>query len=122
MGRNTANKTGLQPVSRPVEWFIVQKCVQKLIKKLTVPKLNKVRRIQRHHKTCFQTSGNRIGEIWPDFYIVWTLFPGFWGQGVHFWGQKSKNMRHEKNCQKNSGKKKKEEKMVNVLENFLIKC
>ena len=32
MGRNTANKTGLQPVSRPVEWFIVQKCVQKLIK------------------------------------------------------------------------------------------
>ena len=22
----------------------------------------------RHHQTCFQTSGNRIGEIWPDFY------------------------------------------------------
>ena len=58
-------------------------------------------------QTCFQTSGHRIDEIWPDFYVVWTLYPGFCGQGAHFWGQKSKNMRLEKNCQKTSGKEKK---------------
>ena len=46
------------------------------------------------HQTCFQTSGNRIPEIWPNFYVVCTLFPGFWGQGVHFWGQKSKNIQN----------------------------
>ena len=35
---------------------------------------------------------NIRGQIQPDFYVVWTLFPGFWGQGVHFWGQKTKNI------------------------------
>ena len=55
------------------------------------PKLFKVQRL-RHRQTCFQPSGQRIGEIWPNFCVVWTLFPGIWGQGVHFWGQKSKNM------------------------------
>ena len=64
-------------------------------------------------QTCFQTSGHRIDEIWPDFYVVWTLYPGFCGQGAHFWGQKSKNMRLEKNCQKTSGK---EKKTPNVFE------
>ena len=42
----------------------------------------------RRRQTCFQTSGNRIVEIWPHFYVVWTHFTGFWGQGVHFWGCK----------------------------------
>ena len=32
----------------------------------------------------FQTSGNRIGQF------VWTHFTGFWGQGVHIWGKKTK--------------------------------
>ena len=70
-----------------------------MFKKLPAPRLYKVRRLRRR-QTCLQTSGHRIGEIWPDFYVVWTLFPGFWGQGVHFWGQKSKNMTLEKNCPK----------------------
>ena len=43
-------------------------------------------------QTCFQTSGKRIDQIWPDFYVVWTPFQSFWDQGVHFWGQKSKNI------------------------------
>ena len=42
----------------------------------------------QHLQTFFQTSENRIGEIWPNFYVVWTLSPGFWGQGVHFWVKK----------------------------------
>ena len=62
-----------------------------MFKKLSVPKLYKVRRL-RHHQTCYQTSGNRKRKIWPDFYVVWTLSPGCWCQGVHIWGQKSKNM------------------------------
>ena len=92
---STGNKTGLQPVSRPVEKILgfflkglsATMCSE-MFKKLMAPKLYKVRRL-RHRQTCFQTSGHRIGEIWPDFYVVWTLFPGFWGQGVHFWGQKN---------------------------------
>ena len=43
------------------------------------------------------TSGNKIGEIWPNFYVVWTLFPGFWGLEVYFWGQKAPLVRL---CQK----------------------
>ena len=62
--------------------------------KLTAPKLYKVQQLQ-HRQTCFQISGHRIGEICPDFYVVWTLSPDFWGQGVHFWGQKSKNIKGE---------------------------
>ena len=38
--------------------------------------------------TC-KTSGNRIAQIWLDFCIVWTLFPVFEGQGVHFWSSKT---------------------------------
>ena len=52
---------------------------KKCLKKLTAAKLNKVRHLQ-HRQTCYQTSGNRIGLIWPDFYVVWTIFPDFWGQ------------------------------------------
>ena len=33
-----------------------------------------------------QTPGNRLGKIWPDFFVVWTIFPGFWFQGVYFCG------------------------------------
>ena len=39
---------------------------------------------------CYQASGKRIAQIWLDLYVVWTLFPGFDGQGVHFWGAKAK--------------------------------
>ena len=70
-----------------------------------------------HHQTCFQTSGKRIGEIWPDFYVVWTLFTGFWGQGVHFWSQKSKDMSLENNCPKTSEK---EKKTLIVFENKIF--
>ena len=80
-----------------------------MFKKLPAHKLYKVRRL-RCRQTCSQTSGHRIGEIWPDFYFVWTLFPGFWGQGNHFWGQKDPG----KNCQKFSGKEKKQKKQKNV--------
>ena len=34
----------------------------------------------------------QVGEIWPNFYVVLTLFPGFGNPGVYFWGQKNKNM------------------------------
>ena len=47
-----------------------------------------------------------IGQIWPDLYVVWTLYPGFWGQGVHFLSQKSQNMILEKHSPKTSGKEK----------------
>ena len=89
-GWNYFNKTGLQPVSRPVEQILVQKCVQKMFKKLMAPKLYKVQRLW-HCQTCFRTSGKRIGQIWPDFHVVCTFFPGVWVQGVHFWGQKKAN-------------------------------
>ena len=40
--------------------------------------------------------------------VKFGLFPGFWGQGDHFWGQKSKNVSLEKIApQKNSRKEKK---------------
>ena len=43
-------------------------------------------------KPVFQTSENRIGQILPAFFVAWTHFTGFWSQGVHIWGQKTKNM------------------------------
>ena len=39
---------------------------------------------------------NRTGEVWPDFYVVWTHFTGFWGQEVHIWGQNPKNIERER--------------------------
>ena len=59
------NKTGLQPVSRPVEQIIG-----------FFPK-----DLKRCKKQC-------------------KLFPGFWGQVAHFWGQKSKNLSLEKKLPK----------------------
>ena len=92
------NKTGLQPVSRPLKQILgfFQK-VLKIANKgslsgKTVQKGGKcVRKIiidYRRLQTCDQTSGNRIGQIWPNFYVVWTYFTGFWGLRIHFWGLK----------------------------------
>ena len=63
------NKTGLQPVSRPVEQILGFypkgfKC-ENVFNKCSAPKLYKVQHL-RHCQTCYQTSGNRIGQIWPD--------------------------------------------------------
>ena len=44
----------------------------------------------KRNKPCCQSSGNRLCQICPDFYVVWILIPGFEGQGVHFLGSKSK--------------------------------
>ena len=35
-------------------------------------------------QTPVKTSGKRIAQICSDFYVVWTLFPGFEGQGGKF--------------------------------------
>ena len=51
------DKTGLQPVSRPVEQNLG-----------FFPKDLK-RCKKRHRQTCYQTFGNRIGQIWPNFYV-----------------------------------------------------
>ena len=52
------------------------------------------------HQTPVKTSGNRIAQIWLDVYVVWTLFPGVKGLGVHFWGAKRKILILEKNAPK----------------------
>ena len=85
--------------------FSAERCL-KMFKKLPVPK-------PYRRQTCFRTSGHRIGEILPNLNVVWTLFPGFWGQGVHFWGQKRKNMSLEKIAKKQwKGKKKRTYKKI----------
>ena len=83
------NKTGLQPVSRPVEqvhylggWSGGSKSLW-----WHCSKFYKVQRLC-HRQTCYQTSWNRIGQIWPKFYVVLTHLTGFWGLGIHFWSQK----------------------------------
>ena len=39
-------------------------------------------------RPCMVTGvGGAICLIRPNFYVVWTLFTGFCGQGVHFWGK-----------------------------------
>ena len=65
---STGDKTGLQPVSRPVEQIVGAKICSKMFKKLTAPKLYKVQRL-RHRQTCYRTSENKTGQIWPDFFI-----------------------------------------------------
>ena len=44
------------------------------------------------HYFFSKSRSDRQCEIWPDFYVVWTISPGSWGQGVHFSGQKRKKM------------------------------
>ena len=71
----------------------MQKCVQKMFKKLMAPKPKKVRRL-RHRQTCFQTSGHRIVKGWlkisckakQNTYIFYrlhknNLFEPLWGLG-----------------------------------------
>ena len=58
------NKAGLQPISRPVEQIL----------------------------EFFSTGIYIIGQILPDFYVVWTLFAGVGRQGLPFLGSKSKNL------------------------------
>ena len=55
-------KKCLQPVSRPVE----------LILGFYPKGLNAKRCLKsyRRRQACFQTSGNRIGEIWPNFFTL----------------------------------------------------
>ena len=54
------------------------------------------------------------GWNWPSTLILYVVFPGFWGQGVNFWGQKNKNMSLEKQSPKTSGK----EKKLNICKHF----
>ena len=42
------------------------------------------------HQTCYQTSENRKGLIWSDFYVFWTLYPVFGVKDSIFGGQKNK--------------------------------
>ena len=54
------------------------------------------------------STGNKIGEIWPDFYVVWALFPGF-GVKESIFGVKKPKCEAKKS-QKTSGKEKKKKK------------
>ena len=67
------DKKGLQPVSRPVEQ------VHYFGGWVQSPFGAKTLRGDR--------SGGARCLIRPNFYVVWTLFTGFCGQGVHFWGK-----------------------------------
>ena len=72
-------------------------------------------------KIGFIISWNKIRQIWPNFYIIWDLFPGFLDQGVHFWGQKNQEYEPGKKLPKNQWKGKK--KFSNNLnEHFQNKC
>ena len=68
-----------------------------MFKKLPRLKLYKVQHLRRH-QTSFQTSGHRIGEIWPEFLCCLDSFPRFLSQGAHFWGQKRGNYLHAIFC------------------------
>ena len=86
------NKTGFSQFQNLWnKFFFLQKGAKKLCKYIFSTGLKKLWRLQRC-QTCYQNSGNRIGRIWPDFYVVRTLFPGLWGQGSPFLGSKNKNM------------------------------
>ena len=65
---STGDKTGLQSVSRPVEQIVGAKICSKMFKKVMAPKLYKVWRLL-HRQTCYLTSENKTGQIWPDFFI-----------------------------------------------------
>ena len=58
------------------------------------------------------------GWNWPSTLILYVVFPGFWGQGVNFWGQKNKNMSLKKHSPKTSGKEKKVEHLQTFFFHF----